>query len=73
LPLQVLTSVQTKRTAMTGWVSFTVKPMKPMKRLKLQKGEPREHLRPRLQLQASRSSAGTSTRRLVSLRICTPR
>lgn len=69
LPLQVVTPVKTKRTSMTGWVSFTVKPMP---RLKLQKGG-RINIFVRASTPGESIIGGTSTRRLVSLRTSTPR
>ena len=69
LPLQVVTSVKTKRTSMTGWVTFTVRPMQ---RLKLQKGG-RVNFFVRASTPGEPLIGGTSTRRLISLRTSTAR
>jgi hypothetical protein len=64
LPLQVVTPVKAKRTSMTGWVTFTVRPTKA---LKLKKGG-RVNIFVRASTPGQPIIGGTSTRRLVSLR-----
>jgi hypothetical protein len=63
LPLQLVTSVKTKRTSSTGWVTFTVRPTK---LLKLTKGG-RVNIFVRASTPGQPIIGGTSTSRLVSL------
>jgi hypothetical protein len=69
LPLQVVTPVKTKRTSMTGWVTFTVRPTKA---LKLKQGG-RVNIFVRASTPGQPIIGGTSTRRLVSLRTAAAR
>jgi hypothetical protein len=64
LPLQLVTPVKAKRTSMTGWVTFTVRPMKV---LKLKTGG-RVNIFVRASTPGQPIIGGTSTRRIVSLR-----
>jgi hypothetical protein len=64
LPLQVVTPVKTKRTSMTGWVTFTVRPTKA---LKLRKGG-RVNIFVRASTPGKPIVGGNATRRLVSFR-----
>ena len=69
LPVKLVTSVKTKRTSTTGWVTFTVRPTK---LLKLQKGG-RVNIFVRASTPGKPVIGGTSTRRLVSLGVTTAR
>ena len=69
LPLQVVTTVKAKRTSMTGWVTFTVRPTNV---LKLKKGG-RVNIFVRASTPGQPIIGGTSTRRIVSLRTAAAR